>query len=74
MSQQQHAGNENQSGGQNDTQNNAQNQTPLELVREQQAMEQESREVTEQRPDPSPEVPGQSSPSNMRKHPQRRLG
>ncbi|HEY0076340.1 MAG TPA: hypothetical protein VGB77_19735 [Abditibacteriaceae bacterium] len=74
MSQQQHAGNENQTGGQNDTQNNAQNQTPLELVREQQAMEQESREVTEQRPDPSPEVPGQSSPSNIRKHPQRRLG
>ena len=69
MSQQQ-AGNENQNAGQNEEQN----KTPLELVREQQAMEQTSREVTEQRPDPSPEVPGQSSPSNIRKHPQRQLG
>lgn len=69
MSQQSHAGNEN-----NETHNNEQSKTPLELVREQQAMKQESREVTEQRPDPSPEVPGQSSPSNIRKHPQRRLG
>jgi hypothetical protein len=74
MSQQQQAGNENQSGEQNETQNNTQNQTPLELVREQQGMKDQSREVTEQRPDPSPEVPGQSSPSNMRKHPQRQLG
>lgn len=74
MSQQSHAGNENQNGGQNEMPNNEQSKTPLELVREQQAMEQSSREVEEQRPDPSPEVPGQSSPSNIRKHPQRQLG
>jgi len=61
-------------GNENQPQDNEQSKTPLELVREQQAMEQASREVTEQRPDPSPEVPGQSSPSNIRKHPQRRLG
>lgn len=48
--------------------------TPLEQVREQQAMQQQSKEVQEQRNEPSPEVPGQSSPSNIRKHPQRRMG
>ncbi len=48
--------------------------TPLELVKEQQAMKQENREVQEQRPDADPEIPGQSSPSNIRKHPQRKLG
>jgi len=49
-------------------------QTPLEIVREQQAMKQEDREVREQRNEPDPEVPGLSSPSNIRKHPQRKLG
>ncbi len=48
--------------------------TPLEMAREQQAMRQKTREVLEQRNEPNPEVPGQSSPSNIRKHPQRKLG
>ena len=48
--------------------------TPLEIVREQQAMKQQDREVTQQRNEPSPEVPGMSSPSQIRKHPQRKLG
>lgn len=47
--------------------------TPLELVKEQQAMKQENREA-EQNVDADPDVPGQSSPSNIRKHPQRKLG
>lgn len=48
--------------------------TPLDLVREQQAMEQKNREVTEQRKEPTPEVPGGSKPSTIRQHPQRQLG
>jgi hypothetical protein len=59
----------------------AASKTPLEAVQETQARQaaelqsalQQSREVTEQRPDPSPEVPGQSNPSNQRKHPQRQM-
>ena len=48
-------------------------QTPLELVKEQQAMQQQNREVAQQRPEHDPEVPGASSPSNKRKHPQRQM-
>ncbi len=47
---------------------------PLDRVREQQAMQQQNREVAEERPDTSPEVPGAGKPSDIRKHPQRRLG
>jgi hypothetical protein len=48
-------------------------QTPLEQVKAQQAMAQENLEVAQQRPEPSPEVPGASNPSNRRKHPQRQM-
>jgi hypothetical protein len=71
MSQENQTNNETTDDASDDTQKP---KTPLELVREQQGMQQQSREVAEQRPDPSPEVPGQSNPSNMRKHPQRQLG
>jgi hypothetical protein len=55
--------------------------SPLEQVQETkarqaaelQSAQDKSREVTQQRPDPSPEVPGQSNPSNLRKHPQRQM-
>ena len=49
-------------------------QTPLQAVKERKAAMQRSKEVEEQRPEPSPEVPGASNPSNRRKHPQRQLG
>ena len=48
--------------------------TPLELVKEQQAMQQQNREAIEQRAENTPEVPGAGAPSNRRKHPQRQLG
>jgi hypothetical protein len=59
----------------------AASKSPLEQVQETQARQaaelqsaqDKSREVTQQRPDPSPEVPGQSNPSNQRKHPQRQM-
>jgi hypothetical protein len=47
-------------------------QTPLEKVQEQQAMQQENRDVA-QHPDTSPEVPGASVPSDRRHHPQRQM-
>ena len=40
-------------------------------IAEGQSMQAKSHEVEELRPDPSPEVPGQGTPSSMRKHPQR---
>jgi hypothetical protein len=46
--------------------------TPLKAVKEQQAMAQENRDVARQ-PDPSPEVPGASIPSDRRHHPQRQM-
>jgi hypothetical protein len=46
--------------------------TPLEAVKEQQAMAQENRDVARQ-PDTSPEVPGASIPSDRRHHPQRQM-
>jgi hypothetical protein len=48
--------------------------TPLEQVKEQQAMQQESREAMQQRVESGNEIPGHGVPSEMRKHPQRRLG
>ena len=50
---------------------NAPAKTPLEQVKEQQAMQQKNLEVAQQRPEPSPEVPGASNPSTRREHPQR---
>lgn len=47
--------------------------TPLDLVQEQKAMQQQNREVVEQREEPSPEVPGDSHPSTIRHHPQRQM-
>ncbi|HEX8236754.1 MAG TPA: hypothetical protein VF600_12420 [Abditibacteriaceae bacterium] len=47
--------------------------TPLELVKEQQAMQHESREVIENRVESGVEVPGGSKPSDRRKHPQRQM-
>jgi hypothetical protein len=47
--------------------------TPLEMVKELQAVQQQNREVSEHRPDASPEVPGQGKPSDKRKHPQRQM-
>ncbi len=44
--------------------------TPLEMAREQQA-KMHNQEVTQQRIDPTGEVPGQSIPSDRRHHPQR---
>jgi hypothetical protein len=58
------------------TENNEQNpaKSPLELVKEQQRMQQENKEVTDQRVESGDEVPGGSVPSDRRKHPQRQLG
>ena len=53
--------------------NSAPHKTPLELVKEQQAMAQKNLEVAQQRPEPSPEVPGASKPPTIRHHPQRQL-
>ncbi|HEX8464758.1 MAG TPA: hypothetical protein VF627_09105 [Abditibacterium sp.] len=47
--------------------------TPLQMVKEMQAAQQENREVLEHRPDASPEVPGAGKPSDRRKHPQRQM-
>lgn len=47
--------------------------TPLDQVQEQQAIAQQNLEVTQQREEPSPEVPGHSNPSNRRKHPERQM-
>jgi hypothetical protein len=47
--------------------------TPLDLVREQQAMQQQTREVIENRVESGAEVPGGSKPSDRRKHPQRQM-
>lgn len=47
--------------------------SPLEMVKELQAAQQQNREVTELRPDATPEVPGQGKPSDRRKHPQRQM-
>ena len=48
-------------------------QSPLEMVKELQAAKQQNREVTEHRPDASPEVPGAGTPSDKRHHPQRQM-
>ena len=47
--------------------------TPLELVKEQQAMQQQSHDAVENRPDHGVEIPGHSEPSDRRKHPQRQM-
>ena len=47
--------------------------TPLELVKEQQAMMQENREAAEQRVESGVDIPGHSKPSDRRKHPQRQM-
>lgn len=47
--------------------------TPLDLVHEQQAMQQESRDALNKRPDHNVDIPGHSEPSDKRKHPQRQL-
>lgn len=47
--------------------------TPLEMVREQQA-KQQNRQVQERRPESASEVPGHSVPSDRRRHPQRKMG
>jgi hypothetical protein len=49
----------------------AQPKTPLELVKEQQAMQQQNLEAAEQTPNPTPEVVGNSKPSTKRHFPQR---
>lgn len=46
--------------------------TPLEMVREHQAMMHQHRD-TMRHPDISPEVPGNSIPSDRRHHPQRQM-
>lgn len=47
--------------------------TPLEQVKQQQAMQQESREVLNNRQDDRVQVPGGSEPSDRRKHPHRQM-
>ena len=47
--------------------------TPLELVKEQQAMQQQNLEAAEQTPNPTPEVVGNSKPATKRHFPQRQL-
>lgn len=49
-------------------------QSPLKQVKEQQAARQENKEVEEKRIDTTPEVPGDSIPSDRKHHPQRQLG
>lgn len=46
--------------------------TPLEMVREHQAMLHQHHDTTHH-PDTSPEVPGNSIPSDRRHHPQRQM-
>lgn len=53
--------------------NPAENPTPLEQVHQQQAMQRQNLEVAQQRPDPTPEVPGAGIPSDRRHHPQRQM-
>ena len=48
-------------------------QTPLEVVKANQAAMQENREVSQQRIDATAEVPGQGPPSDKRHHPQRQM-
>jgi hypothetical protein len=48
------------------------NRTPLEMVRAHQAMIHRHHDVTHH-PDMSPEVPGNSTPSDRRHHPQRQM-
>ncbi len=52
---------------------NSKSQTPLELVKEQQAMQQENLKAAEQTPDPTPEIVGESKPSTKRHFPQKQL-
>jgi hypothetical protein len=47
--------------------------SPLELVKEQQAMQQQTREVDEIRIETGDEIPGHSVPSDRRHHPQRQM-
>ncbi len=47
--------------------------TPLQQVKEQQAMQQQNLEATQQQTDTTPEVPGQGKPSDRRHHPQRQM-
>ena len=47
--------------------------TPLEQVKEQQAMQQESRDAVEHSPEATDEIPGHSIPSDKRHHPQRQM-
>jgi hypothetical protein len=47
--------------------------TPLDLVKEQQAMQHQTREVNELRNDAGDEIPGHSIPSDRRHHPQRQM-
>ena len=49
-------------------------QSPLEQVKEQQAARQQNKEVEEKQIDTTPEVPGKTIPSDIKHHPQRRLG
>ena len=48
-------------------------QTPLEQAQRTKKMQRQNLEVTQQRPDDSPEIPGAGKPSDKRKHPQRQL-
>jgi hypothetical protein len=47
--------------------------TPLDLVKEQQAMQHQTREVIENRVEDGEEIPGHSIPSDRRHHPQRQM-
>lgn len=47
--------------------------TPLQQVKEQQAMQQQNLEATQQQTDTTPEVPGAGKPSDKRHHPQRQM-
>ncbi len=49
------------------------NQTPLEQVHEQQAIQAKNRQATQNPPDTSPEVVGQTVSSDKIHHPQRQL-
>jgi hypothetical protein len=44
---------------------------PLDLVKEQQSLQQHSRDVVNNRPESDAELPGHGVPSDRRKHPQR---
>jgi hypothetical protein len=56
----------------NEELNPASSKTPLEQVKEQQAIHSSNQEQARQ-PDATPEVPGGSIPSDRRKHPQRQM-